>query len=130
MDIKEFFRTEGQRIYLKTSNGCWKRFENVLADILADKVIKLKKRKIRLYGKPVLGAGCMGKRENEIWIYAKLPQEEKEKTLIHEITELHFDETEVTGGDDKLIEEITQKIWQNLKCREEIRKEARKWRKK
>ena len=122
MSIEKFLRIEKGKIYLKAINGTWKRFDNVLGDILCQKDVKLKQRRFRVNGIFADGGCWMGRDGDEIWIYAKLSQEEKEKTLIHEILEDHFvDDVDVMGNNEDLIEEITKKIWENKKCRKEIR---------
>lgn len=51
MKIEEFLRMEREKIYLKTANGMWKKFDNVLKDVLSEKVIKLKKRRFQVHGR-------------------------------------------------------------------------------
>lgn len=67
----------------------------------------------------------MGKNSDEIWIYAKLPQKEIEKTLIFEIVGIHYEYDKAMKGEkgDSLLEEISQKIWQNKDCRQMIKTE-------
>lgn len=121
MNIEKFLRVERGNIYLKATNGTWKRFDNILRDVLDQKVVKLKQRRFRVNGILSYGGCWMGGDGDEIWIYAKLSRKEIEKTLIHEILEDHFGDAEVMENNEYQIEEITEKIWQNKKCREEIR---------
>lgn len=117
MKIKKFLRVEKERIYLKAANGTWKNFSNVLRDILEEKIVKLKKRSFKAHGRPAWGVREKGKDGEEIWVFSKLPQAEIEKTLIHEIIESHYNAAEVVeeDGDEfqELIDEISEKIWQN-----------------
>lgn len=119
MDIEKFLRIEKGKVYLKTTNGLWKKFDNILKNIQSEKVIKLKKKRFRVNGKLAWGGRNMGKDGGEIWIYAKLSTEEIEKTLIYEIAGLHYEDAGIIKirENGKFLEEIAQKIWQDENCR-------------
>ena len=68
----------------------------------------------------------MGDSGDEIWIYAKLPPEEIERTLIYEVLGIYYEDEGVMENEDDnshLLEEIVQVIWQNKNCQEMVKVE-------
>jgi hypothetical protein len=125
VNLDRILKAERGRIYLKTKNGFWKRFDKIVKEILEENYIKLKRRKFRVNGQSAWGGRRMGNGD-EIWIYTKLPRKEIEKTLIYEIAGIHYEDSEVKiriGQTRNPLEEIAEVIWQNKDCRKLIRSE-------
>jgi len=124
MNIDKFLQTDRGNVYLRTVNGLWKKFDNILQEALEENVIKLKKRRFKVEGEWAWGGRCMGENSDEIWLYAKLSPKEIEETFIYEITGFHYEDAGLIEGDDdtnKFLENVAQKIWQNKNCRSMIK---------
>lgn len=62
MEIWPFLRETEEKVYLKTCNGAWARFVNILKGVIEENNIKLKKRKFKVDGRNLAWGGRhMGK---------------------------------------------------------------------
>lgn len=114
MKIEDYLRMKEGIVYLRTINGVWKKFDNVVNDVLIRNVIKLKKRRFRVNDRWAWGGRLMGKDGDEIWIYERLSQDERGKILIYEIAGIHFEEQEMMkASSSNLLEKIAEIIWQD-----------------
>ncbi len=124
MNKERFLRIKNGRVYLKSKNNTWKRFDNVLEEVLEEYTIRLKKRRFRVNGRCALGGRNMGKNDDQIWLYAKLTTREIERTLIYEIVGIFYEDKgtiDVEKDNSDLLEEIAQRIWEDRSCHSMIR---------
>ena len=122
MYLERVLKEERGKVYLRKNNGSWKKFENVVKSTFEYYRLKFKKRKFKVGGQSGHIGGCfMGRGKDEIWIYEKLPLDEKEEILIHEIIHPHLAGEELkqlpkSFRDNKdlienLIDEMAEILW-------------------
>lgn len=122
MNLERVLKIEKGKVYLKTKNGAWKRFDTIFKDFQDEYIITLKPKRFQVDGKYVWASTPMGKSQDECWIYARLSLKDQEESLIFEVVENHFDENGMIMDKEKIIQ-IAQIIRQNKDCREMVKTE-------
>ncbi len=110
---------QGNKVYLRTINGCLKKFENVLRNVLEENKIEFIDKYLMLEGNDIKAARNVG---DYIIISTLWPKEEIEKSIIHEVIGIHYEDVGIIENEEpeEDLEKITNMIWRNKEYRKLI----------